>query len=61
MEESDRHEPGLVFENVTSDGRLSDTFDGRPLNPGHAIEGIWFLMDIDRRLHNQGVHDCQGS
>jgi N-acylglucosamine 2-epimerase len=28
------------------DGSFSDTFEGRLLNPGHAIEAMWFLMDI---------------
>ena len=23
---------------------LIDHFDGRTLNPGHAIEGAWFIM-----------------
>nr|WP_203558626.1 AGE family epimerase/isomerase [Bacteroides sp. 51] len=42
---------GLIVENVTLDGRLSDTFDGRLLNPGHAIEAMWFVMDLAVRLN----------
>jgi len=33
-----------VMENVAPDGGIVDHFDGRTLNPGHAIEGAWFLM-----------------
>lgn len=41
---------GIIVENVTQDGQLSDTFDGRLLNPGHAIEAMWFIMDLGVRL-----------
>jgi len=34
----------LVFEHVAPDGSHLDTFDGRLLNPGHAIECMWFVM-----------------
>jgi N-acylglucosamine 2-epimerase len=37
---------GLILENVTPEGQFSDSFDGRLLNPGHAIEAMWFVMDI---------------
>lgn len=40
---------GLVLENVQPDGQLSDTFDGRLLNPGHALEAMWFIMDLGER------------
>ena len=33
-----------VMETVGSDGEILDHFDGRTLNPGHAIEGAWFIM-----------------
>ncbi|MDX9883329.1 MAG: AGE family epimerase/isomerase [Prolixibacteraceae bacterium] len=46
-----RPELGLIVENVTEDGHLSDTFDGRLLNPGHAIEAMWFIMDLGKRLN----------
>jgi N-acylglucosamine 2-epimerase len=32
------------MENVGPRGERVDHFDGRLLNPGHAIEGAWFLM-----------------
>jgi N-acylglucosamine 2-epimerase len=33
-----------VLETVGIDGEISDHFDGRTLNPGHAIEAAWFIM-----------------
>lgn len=33
-----------VMETVAMNGDIIDHFDGRTLNPGHAIEGAWFLM-----------------
>jgi len=33
-----------VMETVGTNGELIDHFDGRTLNPGHAIEGAWFIM-----------------
>jgi N-acylglucosamine 2-epimerase len=48
------HEPsGLILENVTPDGAFSDTFEGRLLNPGHAIEAMWFIMDLGQRNGDQ--------
>ncbi len=47
-----RHElDGLIVENVNEDGSLSDTFDGRLMNPGHAIEAMWFIMDLGKRMN----------
>ena len=34
----------VVMESVAPDGSISDHFDGRTLNPGHAIEGAWFIL-----------------
>lgn len=42
---------GLIVENVNQDGSLSDTFDGRLVNPGHSIEAMWFIMDLGKRLN----------
>lgn len=33
-----------VMETVAPDGALVNHFDGRTLNPGHAIEGAWFIL-----------------
>jgi N-acylglucosamine 2-epimerase len=35
----------VVMEQVTPEGAVSDHFDGRTLNPGHAIEAAWFIME----------------
>ncbi len=45
-----RPELGLIVEAVGQDGKLVDSFDGRKLNPGHAIESSWFIMDLGQRL-----------
>ncbi len=34
----------VVLESASLDGRLHEHFDARTLNPGHAIEGAWFIM-----------------
>lgn len=44
-----RPELGLVVEHMNADGTLSDTFDGRLINPGHTLETMWFVMDLARR------------
>jgi len=36
----------MFFENVAPDGSHPDTYDGRLICPGHAIEAMWFVMDI---------------
>jgi len=33
-----------VMETVGPKGELLDHFDGRTLNPGHTIEGAWFIL-----------------
>lgn len=50
-------EHGLILENVLPDGSFSDSFEGRLLNPGHAIEAMWFMMDLaERRGDKELVH-----
>jgi N-acylglucosamine 2-epimerase len=39
-----KEENQCVMETVSPNGDLIDHFDGRTLNPGHAIEGAWFVM-----------------
>lgn len=46
-----RPELGIVVENINADNTLSDSFPGRLLNPGHAIEAMWFIMDLSQRLN----------
>ncbi len=43
---------GLILENVNPDGSFSDSFEGRLLNPGHANEAMWFMMDLAVRFNN---------
>ena len=38
------HDRQVVMETVVPGGGVSDHFDGRTLNPGHAIEAAWFIM-----------------
>ncbi|MDX1284667.1 MAG: AGE family epimerase/isomerase [Draconibacterium sp.] len=45
------HEYKAVMEVVGPYGELIDHFDGRCLNPGHAIEGAWFVLQ-EARLRN---------
>lgn len=40
-----KHDQQVVLETVTPDGEISDHFDGRLLNPGHAIEAAWFVLE----------------
>ena len=42
----------VVMELVNPDGSISDHFDGRTLNPGHAIEGAWFILEEAKRRGN---------
>ena len=41
------------METVGADGGMIDHFDGRTLNPGHAIEGAWFIM-LEGKLRGDG-------
>ncbi len=49
-----------VMEQVAPDGTIIDHIDGRTLNPGHAIEGAWFILheavhrSMDSRLIQLG-------
>jgi N-acylglucosamine 2-epimerase len=51
-----------VMETVGPNGEFIDHFDGRTLNPGHAIEGAWFVLEEakyrndDARLVEMGTH-----
>lgn len=41
-----------VMETVAPDGSIIDHFDERTLNPGHAIEGGWFILEEARHRGN---------
>jgi N-acylglucosamine 2-epimerase len=38
-----------VMEQIGIDGEVVDHIDARTLNPGHAIEGAWFILDEAKR------------
>lgn len=42
-----------LMEVVALDGSVIDHFDGRQLNPGHAIECAWFVMHEGKRRDDQ--------
>lgn len=44
-----------VMETVGEHGELIDHFDGRTLNPGHAIEGAWFIMLEGKHRRDQDL------
>jgi N-acylglucosamine 2-epimerase len=46
-----------VYENVGLKGELLDSSAGRLLNPGHAIEGGWFLMHWAKKLARPELKD----
>lgn len=48
-----RPELGLVLETVGHDGTPIDSPEGRLVNPGHAIEAGWFLMQYARKTNNK--------
>jgi N-acylglucosamine 2-epimerase len=41
-----------VMEQVAPDGSIIDHVDGRTLNPGHAMEGAWFILHEASRRNN---------
>ncbi|MET0391753.1 MAG: AGE family epimerase/isomerase [Chitinophagaceae bacterium] len=41
-----------VMEQVAPDGSIIDHVDGRTLNPGHSIEGAWFILQEARYRNN---------
>jgi len=42
----------VVMETVGPNGEIIDHFDGRTLNPGHAIEAAWFILHEARLRGN---------
>jgi len=52
-----KEEHRVVMETVTTEGEISDHFDGRLLNPGHAIEGAWFILEESRRRNSKELLD----
>jgi len=44
-----------LLETVGPNGEFIDTPEGRTMNPGHAIETSWFIMDIGRRRNDPAL------
>ena len=58
-------ELGALLEVAGPDGEVIDHFDGRTLNPGHAIECAWFILheaklrrDAEMQRLGLGILDC---
>lgn len=45
----------VLLENVTVDNKVSDSFEGRLIDPGHGIEAMWFMMDLGKRLNRPDI------
>ena len=46
-----------LFESVAHDGSLVDDDEGRVLNPGHALESMWFCIEEGRRRNDRAIVD----
>lgn len=46
---------GLILENINTDGSLSDSFEGRLINPGHGLESMWFIMDLAEKKDDKAL------
>lgn len=55
MEVFYQRDSGLILENVCSDGSFSDSFEGRLTSPGHALEAMWFMLDLSKRFGNEDL------
>ena len=44
-----------VMEQVARDGSIIDHFDGRTLNPGHAIECAWFILHEAKHRNDKSL------
>jgi len=52
-----KYDQRMVMETVGPNGEFIDHFDGRTLNPGHALEGAWFIMEEARvRDNDEGIN-----
>lgn len=52
-------EKDAILEFVTTDGKFTDTPEGRACVPGHAIECMWFLISIfNDRGETENIKEC---
>lgn len=53
-----RDDMHLVLEQCAPDGTfMADHYEGRLLNPGHAIEGAWFIMNEGKNKNDKHLID----
>ncbi|MBI4581231.1 MAG: AGE family epimerase/isomerase [Planctomycetes bacterium] len=54
-------EKKCLLETVLADGSILDTPEGRTINPGHAIETSWFIMEEGRHRNDRKIVEraCQ--
>jgi N-acylglucosamine 2-epimerase len=57
MEVFYQEESGLILENVNLDGSFSNSHEGRLTSPGHAIEAMWFMLDLSQKYKDEDL--CQ--
>ena len=57
MEVFYQEDSGVILENVNPDGSFNDSFEGRLVNPGHALEAMWFIMDLAVRRNDKVLID----
>ena len=55
MEQFYDSKTGLILENISINGEFVNSFEGRLLNPGHAIEAMWFIMNIAIKQNNRAL------
>jgi len=49
------HDQRCVRETVTPEGDIVEGPDGRVMNPGHAIECAWFMLDVAHRRNDSNL------
>jgi N-acylglucosamine 2-epimerase len=52
-----RDEQQALFESVARDGTLIDDDEGRVLNPGHALESMWFCIEEGQHRGDRAIID----
>lgn len=45
----------ILHEHAAPDGTKLNTFEGRTLNPGHALEAMWFVLDLAERRRDRAL------
>ena len=50
-----KDEQHLLFESLGWDGAVIDESEGRLVNPGHALESIWFCLEVGRERNDPSL------